>query len=93
MYRKFAAAFVALVIVAGALFAEEIRATFVKYDEGKLTVKVDDKDKTFKVAKDAIYKGKKERPIAEWAEKAKEGQKLIVNVEKDEVTWIKGGGK
>src|SRR5262249_49497089 len=90
MYRKFLAAIVALVIGVGAIFAEEIKAVFVKYDEGKLTVKVDDKDKTFKDAKDAVYKGKKEVPLDELAKnKAKEGAKLIVNTEKDEVTWVK----
>jgi len=89
MVRKFAAALVALVLTVGAIFAEEIKATFVKYDEGKITVKVDDKEKVFTVAKDAVYKGKKDRPVADWAKKAKEDAKLILNVEKDEVTWIK----
>jgi hypothetical protein len=93
MFRKCVAAFAALVICVGALFAEEIKAEFVKYADGKITVKVDDKEKDYKVAKDAVYKGKKERPVSEWAEKAKDGAKIILNVEKDEVTWIKGGGK
>ena len=94
MYRKFLAALVALVIGVGAIFAEEISAVFVKYADGKLTVKVDDKEKDYKVAKDAVYKGKKEVPFADWAkERAKEGAKLTINVEKDEVTWAKGAGK
>jgi hypothetical protein len=94
MFRKCVAAFAALVICVGALFAEEIRGTFVKFADNKITVKVEDKEKEFKVAKDAVYKGKKEVPVADWAEKrAKEGAKLILNVDKDEVTWIKGGGK
>jgi len=94
MYRKFLAAFVALVIGVGAIFAEEIKAVFVKYDEGKLTVKVDDKEKTYDVDKDATVKRKikgeeKEIPLSKILMRYKADAKVIVTVEKDKVTDVK----
>jgi hypothetical protein len=95
MFRKCMAAFAALVICAGALFAEEVRGSFVKFADKKITVKVEDKEKEFKVARDAVFKSTPRGvPVADWAEKrAKEGQKLILNVDNDEVTWIKSSRK
>lgn|SRR5262245_36075313 len=92
MYRKFLAALVALVIGVGAIFAEEIKAVFVKYDDGKLTVKVDDKEKTYEVDKDAVVKFKdKEFPLTKALANEKiykEGTKVTITVEKDKVTKV-----
>lgn len=98
MYRKFLAALVALVIGVGAIFAEEISAIFVKYDEGKLTLKVDDKEKTFDVDKDAkmtikIKGEEKEVLLVDSLKRYKEGRKVKVTVEKDKVTKVVPEGK
>jgi len=101
MYRKFVAAFVALVITVGAVFAEEIKAVFVKYEELKLTVKVGDKEKTYDVDKDATVKFKfkdmeKEVPVTKMLERWQAGKgfkgdnkNIIITVEKDKVTGAK----
>ena len=47
MYRKFAAALVAMVIAVGAVFADEIKGTFVSFSDGTLKLKVEDKEKVF----------------------------------------------
>ena len=91
MYRKFLAALVALVIGVGAIFAEEIQAVFVKYADGKLTVKVDDKEKDYKVDEKATTKTKDgEVPLTKALESGrfKEGTKMKLTVEKDVVTKI-----
>jgi hypothetical protein len=89
MFRKFFAAVVALMLVVGGLFADEISAIFKKFDEGKITVEVDGKEMTYKVAKDAMYKGKTDLPVADWAKtKAKVDAKYTLTVEKDVVTSI-----
>ena len=57
-------------IAVGAVFAEEIKGTFVKFADGKLTIKVDDKEKEYKVPSDlkVKFKGKdgeeKEFPVS-----------------------------
>ena len=95
MVRKFAAALVALVIGVGAVFAEEIRGTFVKFADGKLTVKVDDKDKDYKVPADLKIKRKgkdgteQEVLASERLGKMKEGQKLTLDVDGDTVKGFK----
>ena len=60
MFRKFFAAIVASMLVVGGLFADEIKGVFKKFDDGKVTISVDDKEKTYKVDKDATVKVKKE---------------------------------
>ena len=77
-----------MMLVVGGLFADEISALFKKYDDGKITVEVDGKEKTYTVDKAAVYKGKKEVPVSEWAAKAKDGAKITLTVEKDVVTSI-----
>ena len=95
MVRKFAAALVALVIAVGAVFAEEVRATFVKFSDGTLTVKVDDKEKEYKVPADlkVKFKGKdgeyKEFEVSRMFGKMKEGTPLVLDVEKDTVKGVK----
>ena len=99
MVRKFAAALVALVIAVGAVFAEEIRGTFVKFADGKLTLKVDDKEKDYKVPSDLTVKFKtksgdeKEFPVSNMLSKMKEGTKLKVEVDGDTVKKVSREGK
>ena len=101
MVRKFAAALVALVIAVGAVFAEEVRGVFVKFTDGKLTVKVDDKEKEYKVPDDLTvkFKGKggeeKEFPVKGMLGRMKEGTKLKLEVEGDTVKKVtpERGGK
>jgi Rieske Fe-S protein len=87
MIRKFAAALVALVIAVGAVFAEEIKGTFVKFADGKLTVKVDDKEKEYKVPSDLKIKRKgkdgteTEVSASDALGKYKEGAKMIIEEE------------
>jgi hypothetical protein len=104
MVRKFAAALVAVVIAFGSVFAEEVRGTFVKFADGVLTIKVDDKDKDYKIPADLKVKrkgkGGEEREIAVQdmlkGKFVKEGSKLVVVTEGDKVTDVKferGRGK
>jgi hypothetical protein len=100
MVRKFAAALVAVVIAVGAVFADEVKGTFVKFTDGTLTIKVDDKDKEFKIPADLKVKYKrkgeeKEVLASERLGKAKEGAEVTLTVDKDKVTdvQLKGKGK
>ena len=87
MIRKFAAALLALVIAVGAVFAEEIKGTFVKFADGTLTLKVDDKEHEYKVPADLKIKRKgkdgteREINVSDALSKTKEGAKLIVEVD------------
>src|SRR5262245_19067554 len=58
MFRKFAAALVAVGIAFGAVFAEEVKGTFVKFAEGTLTLKVGETDKDYKIPADLKMKRK-----------------------------------
>jgi hypothetical protein len=97
MIRKFAAALVALVIAVGSIFADEVKGVFVKFADGKLTLKVDDKDKEFKIPADLKVKRKikgeeKEIEVTKMLEGKfmKEGvTKLTVVTEGDKVTDVK----
>ena len=95
MVRKFAAALVALVIAVGAVFAEEVRGTFVKFADGTLTIKVDDKDKDYKIPADLKVKRKtkdgevKESSAADALSRAKEGTQITLTVDGDKVTDVK----
>jgi hypothetical protein len=96
MIRKFAAALVALVIAVGAVFADDIKGTFVKFADGKLTLKVADKDKDYKIPADLKVKYKqkgeeKEALASERLGKAKEGQDVTLTVDGDKVTDVKLG--
>src|SRR6516225_8508941 len=98
MVRKFAAALVALVIAVGSVFAEEIHATFVKFADGTLTVKVDDKEKEYKIPDDLKVKFKnkdgeeKEFPISGMLSKMKEGTKLVIDADGDKVKSVRREG-
>ena len=94
MFRKFAAALVALVIAFGAVFAEEVKGTFVKFADGKLTLKVDDKEKEYKIPTDLKIKRKgkdgneTETAATEVLGKTKEGRDVVLTVDGDKVTKV-----
>jgi hypothetical protein len=90
MFRKFFAAIVAATLVVGGLFADDIKGVFKKYEDGKVTISVDDKEKTYKVDKEAKVKRKNEDilltdALAKW----KEGQKGTFTVKDETVTSAK----
>jgi hypothetical protein len=99
MVRKFAAALVALAIAVGSVFAEEIRGTFVKFADGTLTIKVDDKDKEFKIPSDLKIKRKnfksgeeEEVKAVDSLEKMNNGKfkpNVVLTVDGDKVTGVK----
>ena len=92
MVHKFLMLLVALVVSVGVAAAEEVKGEFVKFADGKLTLKVDDKEKEYKVPGDLKIMVKKELlPSAEALSKikAKSKQQLILTVEKDEVKDVK----
>ncbi len=92
MVRKLVALSLLLVLAVGSAFAEEIMGVFKKYDDGKVTVTVGDKDKTYKVSTTAEIKTKKGAfPLTKAFEKMKEGSKVTLVVENDEVTGLKRG--
>ena len=95
MVRKFAAALVAVVIAVGSIFAEEVKGTFVKFADGKLTIKVDDKEKEYKIPADLKIKRKgkdgveTDVVVTEMLGKAKEGRGLTLTVDGEKVTGVK----
>ncbi len=103
MFRKFAAATLALVLAVGAAFAEEIKGTFVKFADGKLTLKVEDKEKEFTIPADLKIKrkGKDGNDVEVEASKAlgskriNDKTKITVTTKDDKVTDLKieGGMK
>jgi hypothetical protein len=61
MFRKFFAVAIAATLVAGGLFAEEIKGVFEKFEDNTLTLKVPDKDgkeQKFKIPVDLKTKRK-----------------------------------
>src|SRR5256885_3565639 len=93
MVRKFAAALVALVIAVGAVFAEEVRGTFVKFADGKLTLKVDDKEKEYKIPADLKVKHKakgeeKEALASERLRNGKERGEVTLTVDRAKDTDV-----
>ena len=103
--RKFFAAMVAATLVAGGLFADEIKGViFKKYADGKVTVEIDGKEKTLPVDPKATVKKKDkksgemtETPLTTVFEKVKADSKWTVTVEDGKVTKVvsedKGKGK
>jgi hypothetical protein len=95
MVRKFAAALVAIVIATGSLFAEEVKGMFVKFSDGTLTLKVDDKEKEFKIPSDLKIKRKgkdgteTEISASDALSKAKEGREITLTVDGSKVTNVK----
>jgi hypothetical protein len=99
MIRKFAAALAALTIAFGSVFADEVKGAFVKFADGKLTIKVDDKEKEYKIPADLKIKrknfktGEEEQVLAtESLNKLNDSKfkpNLILDVDKDEVKNLK----
>jgi D-lyxose ketol-isomerase len=90
MFRKFFAVLVALTLVVGGLFADDITGVFKKFEDGKVTVEVDGKEKSYKVNADAKIKaGKKEILLTDAFKNWKADQKGTFVVEKDEVISAK----
>ena len=97
MVRKFVAAFVAMAIATGSIFAEEVKGVFVKFADGTLTIKVDDKDKEYKIPADLKIKRKnfktgeeEEVKATESLERMNKGGKfkptVVLTVDGDKVT-------
>jgi hypothetical protein len=100
MVRKFTAALVALVIAVGSVFADEVKGVFVKFADGTLTLKVDDKDKEYKIPADLKYKRKNFKTGEEEEVNARESLErmekfgkfkptIILTVDGDKVTNMK----
>lgn len=98
--RKFVFAALALVASLGLTLAGEV--AFVKYDPDKkaLTVKEEDKEVTYTITDETKVKrgdkdGKLENVLKYFGEKAKEGDKFEITVDKEKknVTEIKLKGK
>lgn len=82
MFRKFFAAVVAVMLVVGGLFADEIKGVFKKLDGGKVTIEVDGKASEYKVSADAKVKMKdKEVALTDALGNWKDGQKGTFTVE------------
>jgi len=95
MYRKLLAAVAASLFVAGGLFAEEIKGVFKKFEDNKVTVDVDGKEKTYSV--DPATKVKRkfndkefEFELAKSFGRYKDGTKVTLTVEGDKVVDAKG---
>ncbi|WP_020470121.1 hypothetical protein [Zavarzinella formosa] len=98
MIRKFMAASLAVVLAVGSIFAEEIKAVFVKSDADSITVKIDDKEKTYKIdtakkIKIKIKDEEKEVSVVDTLKRRKEGDKVTLTVEGEKVVGVKGEGK
>ena len=94
MFRSILAVLVAMVLTVGSVFADEIKAVFVKYDGGKVTVKVEDKEKTFAVDEKATVKTKAgDKALTEVLAKVKADTKITLTVNKDVVTGFKAEKK
>lgn len=92
MLHKFLMALCAIILSVGMASAEEVKGEFVKYTDGKLTLKVGDADKEFKIPSDMKIMVKKEllpAPEALSKLKAKAKQTVVLTVEKDEVKDVK----
>lgn len=89
MFRKFFAAAAAVALIVGGLFAEEFKGVFKKYEDGKATVEIDGKEKTFKVSPDAKIKNKKgEVLVSDFVKNLKEGMKGTFTVEDGVITKV-----
>lgn len=97
MYRRFIAVVIAAMLVCGGLLAEEIKGVFKKFEDNKVTVDVDGKEKTYKVDPDAKIKRKGKDGNETEVELTKmlsskflkDGTKLTLTVEKEMVTNAK----
>jgi hypothetical protein len=101
MLRKLICGLFALAVCAGALLAEDIQGTLKKYENRKITITVDDKDKTFDVAKDVkVYRVNRKTlnitDVKGGLPKVKTGTIVTITTEKkddkDMVTQVQVGG-
>lgn len=100
MFRKCIATIVALMLTVGGLYAVEIKGILKSFEDGKVTISVDGKDKTYKVDPDAKMKRKgkdgeeKEFPLTKALEyMSKKGGEVTLTVENDVVVSAKGKGR
>jgi biopolymer transport protein ExbD len=95
--RKFVLSVLALFVCVGLTIAAQVH--FVKYDEDKkeLTVKEDDKEKTYKITDKTTFKAGDKDVAAEKAagrlKKMKADAKFDITVDGDKVTEVKFPGK
>jgi hypothetical protein len=90
MYRKCFATVVAALLAVGGLFAEDIKGIFKKFEDGKVTITVDEKDVDYKVSPDAKQKYKKEEVlVVDVIKKLKAGDKGTYTVEDGSVVKYK----
>lgn len=100
MIRKFACALAALGLAVGAVFADEVKGTFVKFADGTLTIKVKDEEKDYKIPEDLKMKvrdfkggGEKEVVAAESLKRVNDNPKfrptVVLTVDGDKVTGAK----
>jgi len=98
MVRKFAAALVAFAIATGSVFAEEVKGEFVKFADGTLTIKVDDKEKEYKIPSDLKMKRKgkdgteTEVAVTESLDRMNKGKfkpTVVLTVDGEKVTAVK----
>jgi hypothetical protein len=90
MFRKFFAVLMALTMVVGGLFADDISGVFKKFEDGKVTIEADGKEKTYKVNAEAKIKaGQKELLLTDAFKNWKADQKGTFTVEKEEVVGAK----
>jgi hypothetical protein len=90
MLRRVAAAFVVMFLAVGILIAAEAKGKITKIDTTKgttITVKVDDKDETFRIGKDAKVTGSDGKPIdvKDAGTKLKEGDEVTIKYEEKEI--------
>jgi len=97
MFRKCLAALLACFLAVGTIFAEEIKGLFKELSEkgDKITITVDDKEKTYDVKEGAMFKGKKnDQTLADWAKGKKSANSpIVLTVEDGKVTEVKRGKK
>jgi len=95
MTRAIVAGVLGLLMTVTVVFAKDVKGTFIKYEEGSVTVSVDDKETTFKTDDKSVMIGKKDKqvPVTEFAKvfgKVKVGTKLELKVsDKDVIEEIK----
>jgi hypothetical protein len=95
--RKFVLSVLALFVCVGLTIAAQV--TFVKYDEDKkeLTVKEDDKEKTYKITDKTTFKRNDKDVAADKAsgslKKMKADTKFEITVDGDKLTEVKLPGK
>jgi len=83
-----------MVIAVGAVFADEVKGTFVKFADGKLTLKVEDKEKDYTIPSDLKMKNRKgdEVAVTESLSKINESKyrpTVVLTVDGDKVSGVK----